>query len=180
MAKLIYHVATTLDNFIADVNRDAGSSIFMDEGDHVTDFIHDTQQYDAVLMGGKTYEYGFQFGLKPGEPSPFPLKQYIFSSTMQFDSNDQVELIKNDATDFIRNLKNKEDGKLWLCGGGELAGSLIEHQLIDQLILKVNPIIIGDGIPLFGSSKPRLNLELVSLKYYSNGVVKPTYNIIYS
>lgn len=180
MAKLVYHIAITLDNFIADLKGDAGPSIFSHEGDHVPDFISDIQQYDAVLMGRKTYEYGFQFGLKPGEPSPYKLKHYIFSNSMQFESSDEVELIKNDTVGFIRNLKMKENGKLWLCGGGELAGSLIKHKLIDQLVLKVNPLIIGLGTPLFGSVKPRLNLELIDAKQYSNGIIKSTYNIIYS
>lgn len=180
MAKLIYHIATTLDNFIADLDGNADNTIFLNEGDHATDFITDTQRYDAVLMGGKTYEYGFQFGLKPGEPSPYKLKHYIFSNTMQFESNDEVELIKSDAIGFIQNLKIKENGKLWLCGGGELAGSLIKHKLIDQLVLKINPVIIGAGIPLFGSAKPRVNLQLVDTKQYSNGIVKTTYNIIYT
>ncbi|MDQ6597727.1 dihydrofolate reductase [Bacillus salipaludis] len=180
MAKLIYHIAITLDNFIADLNGVADDSIFLNQGDHFTDFISDIQQYDAVLMGGKTYEYGFQFGLKPGEPSPYKLKHYIFSNTMQFESNDEVKLIKNNAVSFIQDLKMKEDGKLWLCGGGKLAGSLIQHKLIDQLVLKVNPVMIGTGIPLFGSVKPRLNMELVDMQQYSNGVLKSTYNIIYS
>ena len=180
MAKLIYHTAITLDNFIADSNGVADDSIFLNEGDHSTDFISDIQQYDAVLMGGKTYEYGFQFGLQPGEPSPYELKHYIFSNTMQFESNDKVKLIKNNAVSFIQDLKMKEDGKLWLCGGGKLAGSLIEHKLIDQLVLKINPVMIGTGIPLFGNVKLRLNLDLVDMKQYSNGVLKSTYNIIYS
>lgn len=180
MAKLIYHTAITLDNFIADSNGVADDSIFLNEGDHVTDFISDIQQYDVVLMGGKTYEYGFQFGLKPGEPSPYELKHYIFSNTIQFESNDKVKLIKHNAVSFIQDLKMKEDGKLWLCGGGKLAGSLIEHQLIDQLVLKINPVMIGTGIPLFGNVKLRLNLDLVDMKQYSNGVLKSTYNIIYS
>jgi dihydrofolate reductase len=58
--------------------------------------------------------------------------------------------------------------------------SLLNHQLIDQLVLKVNPIIVGEGISLFGNVKPRLKLRLVDMKQYSNGVVKPTYNIIYT
>jgi len=57
---------------------------------------------------------------------------------------------------------------------------LFKHKLIDQLVLKVNPIIVGEGISLFGSVKPRLKLRLVDMKQYSNGVVKPTYKIIYT
>ncbi|MGR6342608.1 dihydrofolate reductase family protein [Priestia megaterium] len=183
MAELIYHVAVSLDNFIADqgmIDGDINNSLFLFDGDHVPDFLSDIQQYNAVLMGGNTYEFGFQFGAKPGEPGYKGLKHYIFSNSIQFESNEEVELVKEDAIGFIKNLKQQESGKLWLCGGGELAGSLLKHKLIDQLVLKVNPIIVGEGIFLFGSVKPRIKLRLVDMKQYSNGVVKPTYNIIYT
>ncbi|MBO1580822.1 dihydrofolate reductase family protein [Bacillus sp. XF8] len=181
MAKLIYHIAVTADNFIADLDGDATDSIFLYEGEHVLDFITDVQQYDAVLMGRRTYEFGFQFGAKPGEPGYFKeLKHYICSNTMQFESSDKVELVRGDAVEFIKNLKVKEVGNLWLCGGGELAGSLVQQKLIDQVVLKINPVIIGEGIPLFGSVKPRLSLELVDSTQYVNGVIKSTYNIMYS
>ncbi|MDP1427143.1 dihydrofolate reductase family protein [Priestia megaterium] len=183
MAELIYHVAVSLDNFIADqgmIDGDINNSLFLFDGDHVPDFLSDIQQYNAVLMGGNTYEFGFQFGAKPGEPGYKGIKHYIFSNSIQFESNEEVELIKGNAIGFIKNLKQQESGKLWLCGGGELAGSLLKHKLIDQLVLKVNPIIVGEGIFLFGSVKPRFKLRLVDMKQYSNGVVKPTYNIIYT
>lgn len=98
---------------------------------------------------------------------------------MEFESNDEVVLVKSDAADYIRDLKQEGNGKLWLCGGGQLAGSLIEHKLIDKLVLKVNPLMLGSGIPLFGNASPRLRFELIDLKRYDNGVVKPTYQIIY-
>ncbi|MCI0763944.1 dihydrofolate reductase family protein [Bacillus sp. TL12] len=181
MAKLIYHIAVTADSFIADLDGDATDSIFLYEGEHVSDFIADVEQYNAVLMGRKTYEFGFQFGGKLGEPGYFKeLKHYIFSNTMQFESSDKVELVREDAVEFIKNLKMKEAGNLWLCGGGELAGSLVQQKLIDQVVLKINPVIIGEGTPLFGSVKPRLKLKLVDAKHYVNGVIKSTYTIIYS
>lgn len=177
MTELIYHVATTADHFIADPTGVADNSIFLYEGDHSTDFISDIQQYDAVLMGGKTYEWGFQYGGKPGEPGYKGIKHYIFSKTMDFKSNEQVELVKGNAVEFIKSLKQKDDQKIWLCGGGKLAGSLLDHELIDTLILKINPVMIGEGIPLFGSSKKHIDLELKNLKRYENGIILPTYKI---
>ncbi|PJN89054.1 dihydrofolate reductase family protein [Bacillus sp. mrc49] len=183
MAELIYHVAVSLDHFIADqgiIDGDISNSLFLFEGEHVPDFLTEIQQYDAVLMGRKTYEFGFHFGAKPGEPGYKGLKHYIFSNSLQFESNEEVELIKGNAVEFIESLKQQGEGKLWLCGGGELAGNLIKHKLIDQLVLKVNPIIIGEGIPLFGSVKPLLKLDLIDMTKYPNGVIKPTYKIIYT
>ncbi|WP_396021743.1 dihydrofolate reductase family protein, partial [Bacillus cereus group sp. BfR-BA-01380] len=87
MAELIYHVAVSLDNFIADqgmIDRNINNSSFLFDGDHIPDFLSDIHQYDAVLMGRKTYEFGFQFGAKPGEPGYKGIKHYIFSNSMQF------------------------------------------------------------------------------------------------
>lgn len=183
MGSLIYHVAVSLDYFIADQAMMDGRidrTLFLFDGEHVPDFLAEIQEFEAVLMGSKTYEFGFKMGAKPGEPGYKGLKHYIFSRSLEFESNDEVELVKEDAIPYIHNLKQRTDGKLWLCGGGELAGSLLQHQLIDQLVLKVNPVMVGDGVPLFGSVRPRLRLELVDMKQYANGVLKPTYNIMYT
>lgn len=182
MAEIVYHVAVSLDNFIADqgmIDGNIDKSHFLFEGDHVPDFLSDIQTYDAVLMGRKTYEFGFQFGVKPGEPGYKGIKHYIFSSSMEFQSNEEVELIQKDTIEFIQDLKQQENKKIWLCGGGELAGALVKRNLIDRLILKINPITVGSGVSLFGSTKPTLTLHLKELIHYSSGVVKATYDIIY-
>ncbi|MFF3924181.1 dihydrofolate reductase family protein [Paenibacillus lactis] len=187
MIELVYHVAVTADLFIADKNGVADDSVFL-YADDGGDFFESVRQYHAVLMGRKTYEYGFQYGLKPGEPSGIAqaahpgLKHYIFSNQMEFESNEQVELVKEDVVSFCRRLKQEttdQQKKIWLCGGGNLAGKLLDHQLIDTLILKVNPIILGEGIPLFGASKKKINLKLTDIKSYESGVIVPTYQIIY-
>jgi dihydrofolate reductase len=177
MSELIYHVATSLDGFICD--RNGGTSDFLPEGDHIPDFMSSIYEYSAVLMGKKTYEYGYQFGLKPGEPGYKGLKHYIFSRSFDFASNNEVELVKTDAIAFISQLKTQSTKPLWLCGGGELAGSLLKNKLIDKVILKVNPILIYDGISIFGNAKENLSLQLTDLKKYDSGVVKTTYRIRY-
>lgn len=80
---------------------------------------------------------------------------------------------------FVTNLKQSTQSKIWLCGGGKLAGSLLEVELIDKLILKINPILIAKGIPLVGGSQKEANLELIDLHQYKSGVVLPTYMIKY-
>nr|WP_306461621.1 hypothetical protein [Alkalicoccobacillus porphyridii] len=51
---------------------------------------------------------------------------------------------------------------------------------MDTLILKINPVMLGEGIPLFGLSKQKINLNLKDIKTYESGVIVPTYQIIYS
>jgi dihydrofolate reductase len=177
MRELIYHVATSLDNFICDVNGETAA--FLPEGDHIPDFINNIEQYGAVLMGKRTYEYGFKYGLKPGESGYKGIKHYVFSSSFDFESTPDVELVQSDAVAFIRNLKQHGGKPLWLCGGGQLGGSLLQHELIDRLVLKVNPIFIFEGIPLFGSGRKEISLKPEDLKEYKSGVLRKSYRIVY-
>ena len=153
--------------------------MFIYEGDHVSDFLGQIMDYDVVLMGGKTYEFGFKFGIKPGEPGYKGIKHIVFSRTLDFKSNNEVELVKENAVDYIRNLKNKNYQKIWLCGGSRLAASLLEDELLDTLKLKVNPTIAGSGLRLFGESKKTIRLDLLDLKKYQSGVLLTTYKINY-
>nr|WP_306461620.1 hypothetical protein [Alkalicoccobacillus porphyridii] len=111
MAELIYHIATTVDLFIADKDGIADDSVFL-YADDGGDFLESVRQYDVVLMGRKTYEYGFQYGLNPGEPSGIAqvanpeLKHYIFSNQLKFDSNENVELVEEDVVTFCTRLKS--------------------------------------------------------------------------
>lgn len=186
MTELIYHVAVTADNFIAGPNGEADDSIFLHDGDLVADFLESVSQYEAVLMGKNTYEFGFQHGFKAGEPSGVAqaanpnIKHFIFSCSMNFESNEKVVLISDDAAEFIKKIKDAEIyKKIWLCGGGQLAKTLLETELIDTLILKVNPVLIGEGIPLFGNSRKKVNLDLNDIKRYDSGASLQSYRILY-
>jgi dihydrofolate reductase len=182
MKKLIYYVATTVDHYIG--HEDGSADGFLPEGDHIQGFFDSLANFDSVLMGRKTYEYGFDFGLEMGQPAyaPFNLKNYIFSRTMHFDSTDQVQLVNSDEVAFVRNLKQNgvDNGKhIWLGGGGAFAGTLLENELINELILKVHPIIFGGGIPLFGPSTKNVDLKLYDTHLFSSGVIVLSYQIQY-
>ncbi len=178
MRKIDYHIAITLDGFIC---RDDGSiDGFLMEGEHVEDFVKSLNAYDSVLMGRKTYEFGFQFGLKAGEPAYPNLKHYVFSESLDFNQSDAVKLVKSNTVEYVKDLKKSKGGDIWLCGGGELAGSLLENNLIEKLTLKVNPVIFGSGKKLFTSGKINNYFKLLSAKQYDNGVILSKYKIFKS
>jgi len=173
MRKLKYHVATTLDGFIAHQDHTVGG--FMDEGEHVTDYFNSLKNdYDVVLMGRRTYEFGFQFGVT--DPYPW-MKQYVFSRTMEKSPDPNVELVSEDVIDLVTNLKKGAGKDIYLCGGGELATALLTEDLIDEIVLKVNPILFGTGVPLFSETIKQIDLELISSKNYQNGVLLLQYGV---
>ena len=167
MRKIKYHVASTADGFIA--HEDHTVEGFLPEGDHVTDYLGSLRSdYDAVLMGRRTYEFGLQFGVT--DPYPW-LKQYVLSRTMGRSLDANVELVSENIADFVRALKGEAGKDIYLCGGAELAGALFAENLIDELVLKLNPVIFGSGIPLFSGAIKQSALELAESKVYGNGVV---------
>lgn len=175
MRKLKHHVACTIDGFIAHTDHTIGG--FAVEGDHVTDYLDSLRNdYEIVLMGRKTYEFGLQFGVT----NPYPwLKQYVISRTMKSSPDKNIELISDRMIDAVKALKQAEGKAIYLCGGAELAAELLAAELIDEIILKLNPVIFGTGIPLFSGGTSQTDLALMDSKAYDSGVVLLTYRVNY-
>ncbi|MGW5522017.1 dihydrofolate reductase family protein [Gordonia sp. NPDC003950] len=182
MRPLIYYVAVSLDGFIADPagNFDA----FDAEGDHMATILSEFADalpqpalaalgvtpprtvFDTVLMGSATYAVGADVGLS----SPYPhLRQFVFSRSDRA-VPDEVTLTAESPSNMVGRLKSEEGQGIWLCGGGVLAASLIDD--IDRLILKVNPILLGAGIPLFAGARPGVwGFDLTRSRAYESGVL---------
>jgi dihydrofolate reductase len=175
MRKLKYHVASTLDGFIA--HEDHTIDGFVAEGEHVSDYLSSLKNdYDIALMGRRTYEFGFQFGVT----NPYPwMKQYVFSRTMGKSPDTNVELVSESIIDLVRELKEGMGKDIYLCGGAELAARLLAEGMIDEIIVKLNPVVFGAGVPLFSGATRQTELELVSNKVYGNGVVLLNYRVKY-
>lgn len=177
MRKLKYYIASTIDGFIA--HEDGSFDGFLMEGDHVSDYLTALQQFDAVLMGRKTYEVG----VKEGVTNPYPhMQQFVVSRTLQTSPDESVTVVADELNDLVRNLKAESGQDIYLCGGGELATTLLAAQQIDEIILKVNPVLFGTGIPLFAGGQhpvPTTRLQLSDHNIYSNGLVLLFYNVLY-
>ena len=135
----------------------------------------DNRWFDTVLMGRKTYEVG----LKEGITSPYAhMKQYLFSRSMQTSPDNNVQLVSENAVELVKALKNEQGQGIWLCGGASLAATLFANRLVDQLILKRNPFLMGSGIPLFSGVIQQTALELSDHKIYKNGVLLLYYKVL--
>lgn len=175
MRSINYHIAISIDGYIS--HEDGGIDGFLMEGEHAEEFVQSMKQYDTVLMGRKTYEFGFQYGLEPGQPAYPNLKHYIFSESLGFDSSENVRLIKSNILETINDIRSENGKEIWLCGGGELAGFLLNHDMIDKVTLKINPVVFGSGRKLFRRANKSVNLNLRNNKFYENGVQLVTYEV---
>jgi dihydrofolate reductase len=144
-------VASSLDGFIAGMNDDI--SKFVPNGAGVDKYLSDLRSFETVIMGRRTYEFGYQYGLVPGQPAYPDMMHHIFSDTLKIDELSDKVLIEKTSLERIKQITKNAKTDIYLCGGGQFAGWLLDHGLIDVLKLKLNPIILGEGIPIFGNSK---------------------------
>jgi dihydrofolate reductase len=169
---LKYVVASTLDGFIC--REDGSYDEFPLEGDHIQAYMDSLASFDAVLMGRATYEVG----LRVGVTSPYPMmEQYVVSTSMTESPDPAVELVGRDVGGLVRRLKSEPGRDIYLCGGGRLATSLVDEDLVDEIVLKVNPLVFGAGIPfLYGTAAP-VDFALTGVQRFESGVVFLSYAV---
>ncbi|WP_375561532.1 dihydrofolate reductase family protein [Bernardetia sp. OM2101] len=177
MRKIIYYVACSLDGFIAGENEDISQFIF--EGNGVTKYQNDLKEFDTVIMGRKTYEFGYKYGLEVGKAAYSTMEHYIFSDNLTFENADANVHIKSINLSEIEKIQAQQGTDIYLCGGGRFAGWLLENKKIDILKIKLNPILLGKGIKIFGNSQKSYQLELLQTESYEKGMQILTYKILY-
>lgn len=179
MRKVIFGGASSLDNFIA---REDGAMDWLMWSKEVSDIIGDSmKRFDTLLMGRKTYEAAAALSPKSenGERhNPYGhTKTYVFSRTLKPKKNTGIEIISENAVEFVRELKLKEGSDICLMGGGELARPLFDAGLIDEIGFNIHPTLLGSGVPLFYEMKRQIDLELIECKELKNGCVVLSYAV---
>jgi dihydrofolate reductase len=124
-------------------------------------------------MGRKTYEVAVRSGQGGGYPG---VTNYVFSRSLKEDPGG-ITVIRGDAAEFVRSLKQRVGKDICLMGGGELARSLFEAGLIDEIGFNIHPVLLGSGIQLFHPMTHRIDLELLECRPFTNGCVYVTYRV---
>jgi dihydrofolate reductase len=174
MRKVTFGGANSLDNYIARKDDAVDWLLWSKEAAaYMADF---WKTIDTVVMGRRTYEVAMR--MSQGGSNPYAgVKSYVFSRTMKAKPGSGVEIISADAADFVRELKNHDGKDICVMGGGLLAKSLFEADLIDEIGFNIHPVLLGSGIPLFHEMNRQLDLELVECKPFKNGCVLLTYRV---
>lgn len=174
MKKIVYYVASSIDGYISGVNDDI--SQFIMEGEGVDKYRSDLASFETVIMGRKTYEFGYQYGLEPGQPAYPNMMHHIFSNTLTIDPLSPSVAIENLRIERVEEIRQNASTDIYLCGGGQFAGWLLENRMIDQLKIKLNPIVLGGGTKLFGTSRANENWILSEKESFSDGLQIITYD----
>ena len=181
MRPLIFFMHTSLDGFVAGVNGELNWITFDDE---LFDFVGTmTDQADTALYGRVTYEMMQSYWPKAAE-QPNATKhdrehsrwykdvsKVVLSRTIRETGLENTKVIADHLSDNINNLKQQNGKNILIFGSPTASQSLLNKDLVDEFWLFVNPIILGEGIPMFKNVTGTTKLKLVESKTFGCGVI---------
>jgi dihydrofolate reductase len=168
------YIAASLDGYIA---RPNGAVDWLDKlsdpkahEKHYLDFYGNV---GSIIMGRKTYEEVLGFGVD----WPYAnVDCYIATRKPGYaTSTPQTKVLSSLSKEVIREIEESHDGNLWIVGGGEVVAQLWNNDLIDEWIIAVIPVILGEGLPLFKEGLRENWLSLEKVETFDSGAVCLTY-----
>jgi len=137
--------------------------------------LDETMGSDALLLGRVTYEGFAQAWPSRNDPQGFADKfnsmpKYVVSSTLENPEWNNSTVIKGDVAEEVAELRDRHDRDIVVHGSVQLAQTLLENDLVDELRLMVFPVVLGSGKRLFGETSDKKPLRLVDSKTVGDGV----------
>ena len=171
MRKVILGAGITLDGCIARPDGSVDYLVMTKEG--AKDFEHFFTTIDTIVMGRKTLDAAI--AMSGGSyKSPVKIPTYVFSRTQPPGERDGVIFTNQSPKAWLSKIRARPGKHIFHMGGGELARSFLQADLIDELFLGIVPILLGNGLPLFPGRSPQRDFTLVENKIYSKSQISLT------
>ena len=178
MRKIIVYIATSADGFIA---RKDGAVDWLNRPRTAGDYGMGKfwKSIDTILLGRKTYDMAVRFQ-KEGKavPSMGDIKHYAFSRKPPKKVAEGFEFVKEPIKKFAKRLQSQKGKDIFMMGGAGIITSFLDCGAIDEFIIHVIPTFIGEGIPLISPRRRTVPLKLLSIKKFSDGVVRLHYQVM--
>ena len=136
---------------------------------------------EALLLGRRSYEwFAARWPSRSGELADRlnSRPKYVVSSTLEDPDWNNSTVLKSDAVDEVSKLKQELDGEIVVVASFQLLRTLIEHDLVDELRLKIFPVVLGSGERLFGETSDKKPMRLVDSQTVGDGVAILTYECV--
>ena len=159
MKKIVLYVAASLDGFIA---REDGSVDWLEKYEKSGEdygYKEFLDSVDTVILGNTTFE---QF------KAPYPDKKCFVFSKKNTGKKDNITYVNSSVVDFINGLNDNQN--IWLVGGSQIIQEFLKNNLVDEIIVTVIPILLGDGISLFARGMVEHQMQLQKAKSYDSVV----------
>ena len=179
MRKVIFGGAISLDGYFA---REDGSVDWLQWSDDVQKIMAEMwPRFDVMVMGRKTWaaaqEQFSEEDLEKARSLHSGMKEYVFSRTLPAGPmKGGYEIVNSDPGEFVRDLKTQPGNDIMVMGGGELARSLFEADVINEIGFNIQPVLLGSGIPVWHEMS-QVGLELIECRALKKGCVYVTYKV---
>ena len=173
MRKLSLFIATSLDGYIAKPNDDLSFLKSVEKEGEDYGYAEFTANIDTIILGRKTYDYVLkQIGSSHYDNG----KRNVFVITRtEKPSIGTTTFYTGNLTELIQRLKSESGKNIYCDGGAEIINELSKNDLIDEFIISVIPILVGNGIRLFKDGRPEQQLELLNTKTFDTGLTQLHY-----
>jgi dihydrofolate reductase len=168
--KVVIKCAMSLDGYIAKPNDDISFLSLVQKPGQDYGYGEFIKTIDTVIIGRKTYDTVVRIGHKYQTAK----QVYVITRTARPD-NGYYKFYTGDPHDLVLQLK-KETGKNIYCdGGAEIINELLSHKLIDEFNISIVPILLGNGVALFGNGRPEQKLKLITAQQFDTGLTQLHY-----
>jgi len=172
--KLILYISMSLDGYIADSNDDLNFLSMVEKKGEDYGYANFTKTIDTVIIGRRSYDKVISMGFE----YPHSDKDvYIITRTVK-PSIGNFTYYSGSLKELILTLKRKKGKNIYCDGGAEIVNELFKDNLIDEIIISIIPIMLGDGVSLFKDGRPELKLRLIDTKQFEKGLVQLHYTRI--
>lgn len=171
--KTVLYIAMSLDGYIAKPNDDLDFLSLVNEEGQTYGYTGFIQTVDTVILGRKTYDKILSYGIS----FPHADKQtFVITRTPRPDF-DNVTFYSRSLKELVTQLKEQAGKTIYIDGGAEVVNELMKENLIDEFIISIIPVFLGEGISLFKTGRPEETLELIYSSSYEKGLVQLHYRI---
>ena len=173
MRKLIIYIATSLDGYIAKPNDDLSFLKLVEKEGEDYGYAEFTATIDTIILGRKTYDWVLR-EIGSSHYDNGDRNVYVITRTEKPNVG-KTTFYTGDLTELVQQLKSQSGKNIYCDGGAEIINELLKKDLIDEMIISVIPVLLGNGTRLFQEGRPEQQLELVNTKTFETGLIQMHY-----
>ncbi len=173
MRKISLFIAMSLDGYIAKPNDDLSFLKLVEKEGEDYGYAEFTKTIDTLIIGRRTYDYVLkEIGLSHYDNGKRDI--YVITRTERPQVGRTIFYTGN-ITKLVKQLKSEKGKNIYCDGGAEVINELLKHDLVDEFIISVIPVLLGNGTRLFKDGRPEQTLEFIEAKTFETGLTQLYY-----
>jgi dihydrofolate reductase len=173
MRTLSLFIATSLDGYIAKPDDDLSFLKIVEKEGEDYGYAEFTSTIDTIILGRKTYDWVLgKIGASHYDNGERNV--YVITRTER-PGVGKTKFYTGEITELVRQLKSENGKNIYCDGGAEIVNELLKNDLIDEFIISVIPVLVGDGTRLFKDGRPEQQLTLINTKTFDTGLTQLHY-----